>query len=119
FQRTANFTLPARNALLDSAKERAHKAQYPERRRAAFDTPFGIAGYPPPVKSALETTEEERRRAYEAKWAEGGSISLLYSYTDLLLNKESNQTAAKFVRQKIRATVKAPRPAELLCPTDH
>ena len=48
FQRTANFSLPARNAPLDPAKERAHKAEYPERRRAAFDTPFGIAGYPPP-----------------------------------------------------------------------
>jgi cyclohexanone monooxygenase len=71
------------------------------------------------VKSALEATEEERRRAYEAKWAEGGSISFLYSYTDLLLNKESNQTAAEFVRQKIRATVKDPRTAELLCPIDH
>jgi cyclohexanone monooxygenase len=119
FQRTANFSLPARNGPLDSAKERTHKSQYPERRRAAFDTPFGIAGYPPPVKSALEAPDEERRRAYEAKWAEGGSISFLYSFTDLLLNKESNQTASEFVRQKIRATVKDPRTAELLCPTNH
>jgi cyclohexanone monooxygenase len=119
FQRTANFSLPARNAPLDSAKERAHKAHYPELRRAAFDTPFGIAGYPPPVKSALAATEEERRRAYEAKWGEGGSISFLYSFTDLLLKQESNQTAAEFVRQKIRAMVKDPRTAELLCPSDH
>jgi cyclohexanone monooxygenase len=119
FQRTANFSLPARNGPMDSAKERAHKAQYPERRQAAFDTPFGIAGYPPPVKSALEAAEEERRRTYEAKWAEGGSISFLYSFTDLLLDKESNQTASEFVRQKIRATVKDPRTAELLCPNNH
>ena len=77
FQRTANFSLPARNAPMPPDKERAHKAEYPERRRAAYDTPFGIAGYPPPVKSALEATEEERQRAYEAKWAEGGSISFL------------------------------------------
>src|SRR4029077_17286053 len=53
------------------------------------------------------------------KWADGGSISFLYSYTDLLLNKESNQTASEFVRQKIRAIVKDRRTAELLCPTDH
>jgi cyclohexanone monooxygenase len=119
FQRTANFSLPARNAPMDSARERAHKAQYPERRRAAFDTPFGIAGYPPPVKPALAASEEERRRAYEAKWAEGGSISFLYSFTDLLLNKESNQTASEFVRQKIRAIVKDPGTAQLLCPNDH
>jgi len=119
FQRTANFSLPARNAPMDPAKERSHKVDYPERRRAAFDTPFGIAGYPPPVKSALDATEEERLRAYEAKWAEGGSISFLYSFTDLLINKESNETASEFVRRKICATVKDSKTAELLCPNDH
>ena len=115
FQRTANFSLPARNAPLDPDKESVHKAQYPERRRAAFDTPFGIAGYPAPVKSALDVTEEERLCAYEAKWAEGGSISFLYSFTDLLINKQSNETASEYVRRKIRATVKDPKTAELLC----
>ena len=70
-------------------------------------------------KSALEATEEERQRAYEAKWAEGGSISFLYSYTDLLVNKESNDTASEFVRRRIRATVKDPKTAELLCPNNH
>jgi cyclohexanone monooxygenase len=119
FQRTANFSLPARNAPMDPDKERTHKRQYPERRRAAFGTPFGIAGYPPPVKSALDASEEERLRAYEAKWAEGGSISFLYSFTDLLLSKDANETASEFVRRKIRATVKDPRTAELLCPNDH
>ena len=119
FQRTANFSLPARNAPLDPDKESAHKAQYPERRRAAYDTPFGIAGYPAPAKSALDAAEEERLRAYEAKWAEGGSISFLYSFTDLLINKESNETASEYVRRKIRATVKDPKTAELLCPNDH
>ena len=73
------FQPAARNVPMPPDKERAHKAEYPTRRRAAFDTPFGIAGYPPPEMSALEATEEERQRAYEAKWAEGGSISFLYS----------------------------------------
>jgi cyclohexanone monooxygenase len=119
FQRTANFSLPARNAPMPPDKERAHKSEYPERRRAAFDTPFGIAGYPAPAKSALDAPEAERQQAYEAKWAEGGSISFLYSYTDLLISKEANETASEFVRRKIRATVKDPKTAELLCPNDH
>ncbi len=119
FQRTANFSLPARNAPLDPARERAHKEQYEARRRAALDTPFGIAGHPAPTKAAWEVSEEERERAFEAKWAEGGSISFLYSYTDLLVNKESNDTAAEFVRQKIRAIVRNPATAELLAPKDH
>ena len=119
FQRTANFTLPARNGPLDPDVERRHKAEYPERRRAAWDTPFGIAGHPPPVKSALEASEEERNAAYEAKWAAGGSISFLYAYNDLLVNKAANDTAAEFVRNKIRQTVNDPAVAELLAPNDH
>jgi cyclohexanone monooxygenase len=119
FQRTANFIVPARNAPLEPEREQLHKATYPERRRAAYETPFGIAGYPPPTKSALEATPEERQRTYEAKWAEGGSISFLYAYTDLLVNKEANDTASEFCREKIRAIVRDPAVAELLAPKDH
>ena len=119
FQRTANFSLPARNAPMDTEIEARHKAEYPQRRAAAYDTPFGIAGFPPPTKSALEATPDERDAQYEAKWAEGGSISFLYSYRDILVNKDSNDTAAEFVRNKIRGIVKDPVVAELLAPKDH
>ena len=119
FQRTANYSLPANNHPMSAEKEQEHKADYPARRKAAYDTPFGIAGFPPPTKSALEATAEERRDAYTKKWAEGGSISFLYAYTDLLVNKESNDTASEFVRERIRSIVKDQRAAELLAPKDH
>ena len=119
FQRTANFILPARNAPLDPEKERKHKSEYPERRRAAYDTPFGIAGYPAPTQTADEATAEERETQYAAKWAEGGSISFLYTYTDLLLDEAANETASNFVRERIRETVDDPDVAETLCPNDH
>ena len=119
FQRTANFSLPARNGPMDRERERRHKADYPARRRAAYDTPFAIGGYPRPTKSALEASEEERNAAYESKWQEGGSISYLYTYTDLLTNKEANDTASEFARNKIRGMVKDKVTAELLAPKDH
>ncbi|MFN0038898.1 MAG: flavin-containing monooxygenase [Burkholderiales bacterium] len=118
-QRTANYSVPAHNAPLDSDYVRRHKAEYPERRRAAYDTPFGIAGYPPPTKPASEAPVAERLRLYEDKWKQGGTIGFLYSYTDLLTSKEANDTAAEFVRNKIRGIVKDPATAELLCPKDH
>ncbi len=119
FQRTANFSLPARNAPMDPVREASHKAEYVERRAAAMLTPFCIAGHPAPTKSALDVPEDERNAQYEAKWAEGGSISFLYSYTDLLVNKEANDTASEFVRNKIRSIVKDQAVAELLAPKDH
>jgi cyclohexanone monooxygenase len=119
FQRTANFSLPARNGPMEPEREQSHKAEYPARRAAAADTPFAIGGHPKPTKSALAVPEEERNKAYESKWQEGGSISYLYAYTDLLVNKESNDTASEFVRNKIRGIVKDKRTAELLAPKDH
>ncbi|UYN95037.1 MAG: NAD(P)/FAD-dependent oxidoreductase [Enhydrobacter sp.] len=119
FQRTANFSLPARNMPMPEEKERRHKAEYAARRAAAMDTPFAIAGHARPTQSALDVPESERNASYEAKWQEGGSISYLYAYTDLLVNKASNDTASEFVRNKIRGIVKDPGTAELLAPKDH
>ena len=119
FQRTPQFTLPARNGKMDERKEATHKANYRALREAAYDTPFGIAGYPPPTQSALDVSPEERQASYEEKWAEGGSISFLYTYKDLLVNKAANDTAADFVRDKIRHIVKDPKVAEKLIPYDH
>jgi cyclohexanone monooxygenase len=116
FQRTPNFSLPARNRPLDEESLSKHKSRYAELRRQAQDTPFGIGGHPPPTKSALDDTDEERLRVYEQKWLAGGSVSFLYAYNDLLVDKAANDTAAEFVRNKIRQTVKDPAVAELLCP---
>ena len=119
FQRTANFSLPAENRPMDADTDRTHKADYPRRRSEAYGTPFGISGFPPPTHCAHEVSEEERQRSYEAKWQQGGSISFLYAYNDLLVNKEANDTASEFVRNKIRSIVKDPATAELLAPKDH
>ncbi|MFT6582221.1 MAG: cyclohexanone monooxygenase [Alphaproteobacteria bacterium] len=119
FQRTANFILPAENAPMDPQRLKKHKAHYPERRADAQHTPFAIGGFPPPTQSALEVSEADRNAAYESKWRDGGSISFLYTYKDLLVNQEANDTASEFVRDKIRNLVDDPETAALLCPNDH
>ena len=104
----AALRVPAHRQLLLPAAERADgpgeggqaQGRVPRAPRRCRDTPFGIAGHPPPTQGALEVTPEERNAAYDAKWQEGGSISFLYSYTDLLTNKEANDTAADFVRSR-------------------
>ena len=47
------------------------------------------------------------------------SVEALHAaFADLLLNKESNDTAAEFIRRQIRAAVNDPEIAELLTPTN-
>ena len=114
FQRTANYTVPAHNQPLDPAYVRDVKAHYPEMRRRAKTKPAGIDFVINPA-SAIETPEEERRRRYEERWTYGG-LGFMASFSDLLLNDDSNKTAADFVRAKIHEVVKDPKLAEVLTP---
>lgn len=117
FQRTPNFTIPAWNVPLDPERERSLKANYAEHRRKNRES---RAGFVVPVgdKPALEATPEEREQAYEARWARGG-FGFNSAFADIGTNKEANDTAAEFVRAKIRAIVHDPAVAEALSPHDH
>ena len=114
FQRTPNFSLPARNGPLDPEQVRELKARYVEYRQEIRYSRGG-SGVPAPTQSALEVTPEERERAYEASWARGG-IGFGSTFTEMTINKAANDIAAEFVRSKIRETVHDPVVAEALCP---
>jgi cation diffusion facilitator CzcD-associated flavoprotein CzcO len=118
FQRTPNFSLPARNRPLTEDELSAMKSRYPEFRNEARWSGFGVP-VTDPEKSALEVSEEERQRTYEEAWGQGNLVAIILAYTDLLYDKAANDTAAEFIRNKIRSIVKDPETAEALCPKDH
>ena len=117
FQRTPNFTIPARNGPMEAERDRQLKADYAERRRKNRES---RAGFVVPVgdKPALEATPDERERAFEERWERGG-FGFNAAFADIGVNKEANDTAAAFVRAKIRAIVHDHAVAEALSPTDH
>jgi cyclohexanone monooxygenase len=122
FQRTANFSLPARNRPLDAMEQRAIKATVRERRRLSRESGGGVPLTNPevtPPRSALELTPEQRRAVYERGWAIGGGPPFLFAFDDLIKSVEANETAAEFVRAKIGEIVEDPRVAEMLTPRDH
>ena len=103
FQRTPNFSVPARNMPMDPEFQRRIKADYRGFRKNLRDLPIACMR-PPGEESALEATPEERQAAYEEAWQRGG-LSFLGTYSDLITNKEANDTAAEFVRAKIHEIV--------------
>src|SRR5438876_6448029 len=117
FQRTPNFSVPARNAPLDPDFERQVKASYADFRRQARESRVGLVVERSDA-SALAVTPEERRREYETRWGRGG-LGFTATYVDLLTNKDANETAAEFCREKIRAAVRDPTVAEVLLPKDY
>ncbi len=119
FQRSPNFVVQAFNRDLDPQGVASYKAKYPQMRERARQSELGVADIDMPTRSALDDTPEQREARYEALWQRGSHPAFLCAYNDLLVNKASNDTAAEFVRRKIRAAVKDPKVAELLCPHDH
>jgi len=119
FQRTPNFSVPARNRKLTvettASAKAAYKAGY---RQAARESGFGVPGAVA-TQSALEVSEEERQATFQAGWDSGTLIAMIGCYTDILVNKEANDTVADFIRAKIREIVKDPVIAETLCPYSH
>ena len=115
FQRSATYAAPLVNRPTDPEEERSIKANYAAVRAAAWQS---FAGLPLDLHrpSALADSPEEREKHYQACWDDGGFSLWLGSYDDLLFNKEANETAAEFVRAKIRERVKDPVIAERLTP---
>jgi cyclohexanone monooxygenase len=117
FQRTPNYSVPARNRPMAPGYERDWKARYAEHRRRALEMRTAIlVGLND--KPALEASEAERTREYEARWQAGG-LPFMAAFNDLILSKQANDTAAEFVRGKIRAIVRDPAVADLLTPKDY
>jgi cyclohexanone monooxygenase len=116
FQRTATYTVPAKNAPLDREYESRTKADYPafrERNRLQINA-FG-SNMPRSKVSVHDMAAQERRAALEARWAYGG-LFFLGAFGDFLLDRAANDLAAEFVREKVRLTVRDPETARLLSP---
>jgi cation diffusion facilitator CzcD-associated flavoprotein CzcO len=116
FQRTATYSVPARNDSIDKEYVKDVKANYNEFRdqnrqqMGAFGSRIRRS-----EQSALEVSETERRQEFERRWEEGG-FAFLSSYNDFLLNNDANETVAEFVREKIYSIVKDPETAKKLLP---
>ena len=117
FQRTANYSVPARNGPLTPEFLRYIKENTAEIRRV---TQSSVNGHPWFISDrlALQTPAEERQALYEAAWETGG-LRFRAAFRDLVTNKAANDTAAEFIRNKIREIVKDPATAAKLSDFDH
>jgi len=119
FQRTAQFTIPARHATVD--RRFLEEEVKPNYEAILEKARWSKGGFPldGDERSALEVTAAERLEKYEAGWAEGGFRFILTSFKDISTDRRANDTVSEFVRSKIREMVKDPETVEKLLPTDH
>lgn len=122
FQRTPNFSVPAKNAPLSKQEIAEVKRHYPQLRK---EWRVGsLVGAGEPLKpgsrfrrdmSALAAADEEREQEYQSRWESGGAF-FTGAFGDLLTDEKANETAADFVRRKIKEIVADPETAEALTP---
>jgi cyclohexanone monooxygenase len=131
FQRTPNFSVPARNRELDPALVRHHKDRYEQYRAAAryaptgstpsrdFDEP-GYGPMPTPLGvSAAEVEAAVRHAELERRWAYGGAAHVVGAFSDTMSSEATNDVVASFVREQIHALVQDPTTAEALTPRSY
>ena len=115
FQRTANYSIPAKNRKLTDQEVKKVKSNYSSIRDEAKNARAGIASTVYGTKNVFDVSDEERNREFQKKWDYGGT-DFNSAFMDIGFDERANDEAANFVRSKIKEIVKAPATAELLSP---
>ena len=119
FQRTPQYAIPAQHGSIN--QKFIEEEVKPNYAKILEKARWSRAGFSVNLseQSALEVTAEERQETYEALWEKGGFSFLHGSYKDIATDRRANDTAAEFIRAKIREIVNDPETVEKLLPTDH
>ncbi len=118
FQRTANYSVPARNHVLTDEMRQELEDNHAETRRLVLASPIGMP-FEVPQKSALEVSDQERKATLDRLWAIGSFKFMFTSYNDIVLDLKANATVAGYIEAKIRETVQDPAKADVLCEFNH
>lgn len=115
-QRTVPYVLELQNRPLDEAEIRQVKRNYKGYRRRAMNEGAAMIFSRLSRRPVTDFTDEELETEMERAWNEGSSC-LSQTFTDSMVNRESNEKIAAFVRRKIRATVRDKAKAQRVMPT--
>lgn len=116
FQRSANYSVPVKNRDLTPEQMDEARRDYPRRRSIARTSMAGTMAKAHP-SSFWDLDEDERRAAFEARWAEGG-VLFGKVFDGQTVDRGINDAAREFAIEKIRSLVDDPEIAAALTP-DH
>jgi cation diffusion facilitator CzcD-associated flavoprotein CzcO len=116
FQRTPNYSFPARNRPLSGREQWLASVTYDVVAQHAQSSVAGLY-IPSTGKSALTVATDEREATFEHAWSIGGT-DILAAFTDTLIDINANAFLAEFVARKISQTVVDPERARRLTPHD-
>ncbi|MBR0900487.1 NAD(P)/FAD-dependent oxidoreductase [Bradyrhizobium tropiciagri] len=116
FQRTPNYSVPARNAPLSDADIAAAEPMIAKYRESLETPEFGRV--PANAFDASVPARDVQWARYEQLWEQGGG-GILTAFPNILTDEAVNDVACDFVRDKIRGIVDDAATAEVLSPKDY
>jgi cation diffusion facilitator CzcD-associated flavoprotein CzcO len=118
FQRTPMIALPMQQRRLDPETQTLQKSGYPAlfRQRAASNS--SLHDVVADERGAKEVPEAVRNAIFEAAWQKGGFQFWFGTFSDILMDEESNRLAYDFWRDKTRARLHDPWLKEKLAPME-
>ena len=117
FQRTPNYSVPARNKKLTKTFIKNTIDKYNYIKNLLKKTPGGHA-FHFSKKSIFEFTESKRLKILEKAWLNGG-LSFRACFSDITKKISANKIVSNFIRDKIKRLVKDKQIAKILTDFGH
>ncbi|ETS77257.1 hypothetical protein PFICI_11131 [Pestalotiopsis fici W106-1] len=116
FQRHPQYSVPSGQKQVPEGYRDTINANYEKIYDELWNSAMGF-GVPESTRKTMESTPEERQKAFQEMWNQGNGFRFLLSaFGDLLWDREANEEACKFIRSKIDEIVTDPRKAAALKP---
>jgi cation diffusion facilitator CzcD-associated flavoprotein CzcO len=115
-QRSAAYTIPSPNRLLDAGELELLKAEYPEIRKAQWSSPIGSARFGAVFQGAempniLDTPWEAQLQRVDTL-----GVVAAFVWADVRTNVDANEAARRLYAEGVRRIVSDPQTAEALVP---
>jgi cation diffusion facilitator CzcD-associated flavoprotein CzcO len=115
-QRSAAYTIPSPNRVLEPGELEALKAEYPEIRKAQWSSPIGSARFGAVFQGAempniLDTPWDEQLQRVDKL-----GVIAAFVWADVRQDVDANQAARRLYAEGIKRIVSDPRTAEALVP---
>ncbi|RMJ26580.1 Flavin-binding monooxygenase-like protein [Aspergillus sp. HF37] len=118
FQRHPQYSVPSGQRPVTKEYRDKVNANYDQIWENVWSSVVGF-GVPESKRKTMETSPEERQKAFQEVWDQGNGFRFMFSaFGDITTDKDANEEACKFIRGKIDEIVKDPRKANTLKPRD-
>jgi len=118
FQRTPQYSVPSGDGPVSKEYRDSINSRWDEIWAQVRNSNVAF-GFEESTVPTLSVSAEERERIFEEAWRLGNGFRFMFwTFNDLTVDGAANEEACKFIRKKIRETVRDPEKARKLQPDD-